>query len=97
MGAVLNNLVISVSLRFNKLSILLLHKASVHCLASVKPGSENKHIPQVEINQTIQRKIVNIFLSINFNMCFGCSKELSHCDSYFEYPQHNVMVVKYEK
>ena len=26
----------------------------------------------------IQRKIVNIFLPINFNICFGCSKEPSH-------------------
>ena len=25
-----------------------------------------------------QRKIVNIFLPINFNICFGCSKEPSH-------------------
>ena len=25
-----------------------------------------------------QNKIVNIFLSISFNICFGCSKELSH-------------------
>ena len=34
-----------------------------------------------------QRKIAIIFLSINFNMCFGCLKELSHCDGSFEYPQ----------
>ena len=33
---------------------------------------------QVQINQKIQRKIVNIFLPINFNICFGCSKEPSH-------------------
>ena len=26
----------------------------------------------------IQRKIVNIFLSIIFSICFGCSKEPSH-------------------
>ena len=25
-----------------------------------------------------ERKIVNIFLPISFNICFGCSKELSH-------------------
>ena len=31
-----------------------------------------------QINKTIQRKIVNIFLSISFNICFGCSKEASH-------------------
>ena len=29
-------------------------------------------------NKKIQRKIVNIFLPINFNKCFGCSKEPSH-------------------
>ena len=31
---------------------------------------------------------MNIFLSIDFNMCFECSKELSHGDGSFEYPQH---------
>ena len=34
------------------------------------------------------RKSVIIFLPISFNMCCGCSKELSHWDSYFEYPQY---------
>ena len=29
-----------------------------------------------------------IFLSISLNMCFGCSKEPSHRDGSFEYPQH---------
>ena len=33
-------------------------------------------------------KIVIIFLSISLNMCFGCSKEPSHGDRSFEYPQH---------
>ena len=33
-------------------------------------------------------KIVIIFLPINLNMCFGCSKESSHGDSSFEYSQH---------
>ena len=33
-------------------------------------------------------KNVNIFLPINLNMCFGCSKEPSHWDGSFEYPQH---------
>ena len=32
--------------------------------------------------QKFQRKIVNFFLPMNFNICFGCSKEP------FEYPQH---------
>ena len=34
------------------------------------------------------RKIVNIFLPIVFNVCFGCSKEPSHRDGSFEYQQH---------
>ena len=33
-------------------------------------------------------KIVNIFISISFNICFGCSKEPSHREGSFEYPQH---------
>ena len=35
-----------------------------------------------------EHKIVIIFLPINLNMCFGCSKEPSHLGSSFEYPQH---------
>ena len=31
-----------------------------------------------QINEKFQHKIVNIFLSISFNICFGCSKEPSH-------------------
>ena len=34
------------------------------------------------------RKIAIIFLPISLNMCFGCSKEPSHRDGSFEYPQH---------
>ena len=33
------------------------------------------------------RKIAIIFLLISLNMCFGCSKEPSHRDGSFEYPQ----------
>ena len=33
-------------------------------------------------------KIAFNFLSISLNMCFGCSKELSHRDGSFGYPQH---------
>ena len=32
--------------------------------------------------------IINIFLTIIFSVCFGCSIELSHWDGSFEYPQH---------
>ena len=33
------------------------------------------------------RKIVIFCLAISLNMCFGCSKEQSHRDSSFQYPQ----------
>ena len=32
----------------------------------------------VQIRKLFERKIVIIFLLINLNMCFGCSKEPSH-------------------
>ena len=34
------------------------------------------------------RKIVNIFLPIILNICFGCSKEPSHRDGSFEHQKH---------
>ena len=37
--------------------------------------------------QTFSHKILYMFLPIIFNMCFGCSKEPSHWDGSFEYPQ----------
>ena len=40
------------------------------------------------INKNIQHKIINIFLLIIFSIYFGCSKEPSHWDGSFEYPQH---------
>ena len=33
---------------------------------------------KLKINNTFECKIVNIFLPICFNTCFGCSKEPSH-------------------
>ena len=38
--------------------------------------------------QNFQRINVNIFLPMGFNICFGCSKEPSHWDDSFQYPQH---------
>ena len=40
------------------------------------------------VKHFFSRKIAIIFLSISINMCFGCSKEQSHRESSFEYPQH---------
>ena len=50
------------------------------------PWTKHEHIdPDKEILWT---KIVIISLPINLNMCFVCSKEWSHWDGSFEYPQH---------
>ena len=35
-----------------------------------------------------ESKTANIFLPISLNMCLGCSKEPSHLDGSFGYPQH---------
>ena len=40
------------------------------------------------LTKYFERKIINIFLPISFNIYFGCSKEPSHWDGSFEYPQH---------
>ena len=45
-----------------------------------------RHWPRGTTN--FGRKIVNIFLSISLNFCFAYSKEPSHQDGSFEYPQH---------
>ena len=42
----------------------------------------------LDINKIFELKIVNIFLPIICNISFGCSKEPSHWDGSFEYPQH---------
>ena len=42
----------------------------------------------VQIGKRLEPKIVFIFLPSNLNICFECSKELSHGDGTFEYPQH---------
>ena len=43
---------------------------------------------QTMIRKFHQQKNVIIFLPIILNMCFGFSKEQSHWDGSFEYPQH---------
>ena len=41
----------------------------------------------VWISQKFQHNIVNIFLSISFNICLGAQKNHSHRDGAFGYPQ----------
>ena len=43
---------------------------------------------QGQSSKKFECKIGIIFLSISKNLCFGCSKESSHRDDSFEYPQH---------
>ena len=52
------------------------------------PDSFLKSIGDLQINKNLVCKIVNFFLPINLNICFGCSKEPSHWDGSFEYQQH---------
>ena len=69
------------------------------CRASSLPGAVcSNRVPQSsgkityyltgKDKQKIQRKLLNIFLPLNLNIYFGCSKEPSHWDGSFEYPQH---------
>ena len=39
---------------------------------------EKYTISQVKINKIVERKTINIFLSISINICYGYSKEPSH-------------------
>ena len=50
--------------------------------------SWKKAPPYVQINTIFEGKIVIILLPISLNICFGCSKEQSHWDGSFDYPQH---------
>ena len=60
-----------------------------NCLEGFFLGLVEPLYKTIDLDKLIfERKIVNIFLPISFNIYFGCSKEPSHGDSYFEYPQH---------
>ena len=59
-------------------------KEKTKCL---KPAFRRYNIGPVKQKKN-QRNIAIIFLSISLNMCFGYSKEPSHRDGSFEYPQH---------
>ena len=51
----------------------------------------------IQLNKNFQRKILIIFLSISFNICFGYSKEPSHWNGSFEYPQHMFWFINKKK
>ena len=50
----------------------------------------NNGFAKDQLSKIFKHKIVIIFLSISLTMCFGCSKEPSHPDGSFEYPQHMI-------
>ena len=60
---------------------------SLNCLFAIFNIYDNNNT-QIQIKTFYELKIVTIFLPINLNMCFGCSKEQSNWDGSFEYPQH---------
>ena len=41
-------------------------------------ADESSRLFGLSVKQTFKGKIVIIFLLVNFNICFGSSKELSH-------------------
>ena len=49
------------------------------------PSKQRVNYPREKIFEFL---IINIYWPISYNICFGCSKELSHWDASFEYPQH---------
>ena len=64
-----------------------LHHYTFYCPVMSLPMHSSNHA-YVQINQYSGRKTVCFFLSISLNIYFGCSKEASHLDGSFEYPQH---------
>ena len=46
------------------------------------------HVQRIRPVKKKKLKIAIIFVFISLNMCFGCSKEPSHRDGSYEYPQH---------
>ena len=46
------------------------------------------HISQFQLRKYFEHKIILNFLSINLNMCLGCSKQWSYGGCLFEFPQH---------
>ena len=69
--------------------MLLFFSYLSHGLVRVCEKENNGNLDLLcENKKTFEQKNVNIFLSINCNIYFGCSKEPSHWDGSFEYPKH---------
>ena len=60
-------------------SSVLTNGKFAHVVVNINPYPVNIFsVPYIQIRKFYERKIVIIFLPINLNMCFGCSKEPSH-------------------
>ena len=65
------------------------HRGCSYCVVSLsKTLYPMLSTAKGQLSKNNLRKIAIIFFSISLNMCFGCSKEPSHRDGSFEYPQH---------
>ena len=72
------------------LGIVLLEVLICLLLQNYHLGLSIITITKGQLSKINLRKIAVIFLSFSLNMCFGCSKDPSHRDSSFEYPQHMI-------
>ena len=78
--------------------IYFLYTCLFFCLELMGAGRTSRtwyfHTPDI---------LVNVYLAISFNICFGCSTEPSHWEGSFEYPQpmfwirHKKMNFKWNK
>ena len=68
----------SMKIYFLFLSCIILLCRLLKCFDEAVPMSTLNMTFACKINKMVERKIVNIFLPISFNICFGCLKEPSH-------------------
>ena len=59
-----------------------------HCTGVVKSSRSFRSHKYTSDHRFRKTKILSVNLLINFNIWFWCSKEPSHWDGSFEYPQH---------
>ena len=75
-------------LKFRKMKKVIMRMMMSAIKRKIQVHVTLKLLPQVLKNKLFEQKIVNIFLPISFNICFGFSKEPPHWIGSFEYPHH---------
>ena len=63
-----------------KLAILKSHSQKKVMITFSLKEAPKINMRNIKINKNFEHKIVNTFLPISFNICFGCSKEPPHLD-----------------